>query len=1355
MSAPSGIQTHNTPHASRSSAATATMPRSFAQDRLGAGGFDSQRLEEDSGSTVHQGRESLSHTDRDREASAGALSRGTKSWRHRQRNSGGFLLDSALDNDGRRPLAQPSRDGDGDGDFDVFAKHNKVSKTSEPLKKERSSRRRHKPKQPSLGSSPLALQVTNAAQTGDGYRESFIDSTQQSASNVQDHDPQYSSPRVFDNHSDDNDGSLSSEANVGRTRRKEHVGLDTDPAQIVSLALGLSESRRRSANLSDAFGLDNGVPHRSASGATSRSPQVILEGHRSLASASGSLTHLSRQKRYASRTPSPIHNAVSHGSGAASPHIALVKPPRSHIGAASQQAAEAETVPLYRFSSSTIARAEKAKLSLELAAEHRRLLQYLPPLRVTSSGPASPLSTPSSPTTGGHEASLSQIPSRSSKDTLNKRPYNPLQSIRNRKVRAREKIPIDPDAQGWSERPNVTMWVDQVEIEASQQPTWGPHVASLPPLWKEVEDDSIESTETAVKDRQKTSVPTKQKRPRSDWSITPSELLADTYWVEQLDHKLMIEDRHGNRIFSDALLEDIESHAKSREYRNMRLSRRLNGTVTSGSRDVDRVDIEAGKYPQNDAASLRGRRLQKMQAESRRQEGSGASRLRKYRWRKGVQEVVSSSGSETSEENTFRGRKRPIPGQEDSSEKLDSAVLEKQMMAMLEKEAQENDKNHTSDQESAMADPIKQNREPPERHKRRPSEAIGVRSSSAASDSVRQRRHSSLRPVGRSEPTSNRASTSLDREKPNRVSLEGLDTTAPNSPRGFEIRRHSFAPADFVPSIATDLSNPTSREVSPNRSAFRRLEQRLGFQKTDRNAEQARLSEDNLTAVDDEQGEGLRRVHTDQSRFADAELPQMFSPLKRLLPTRTNQSLESDRLSTRWTSDDKGEKAQESSRIRGIFKGGRLEELVRGEVSKFGDLLWKRDAAASHANVVSSRSSALSDTSESEEAAYPTTNESGEGLRGVGAESAHTGGELVNATSSSKYHMDNLPSFVSTADRDEHFHTPNASPEGDPIARQQSARKAQGQSSRFQQLAPPKIDMTRVSPASSPNLSRDNRRGSDASFTNTNWPSDRVQRADSRLNSVLGIPGRVGRTGRPSDIPTTGLTGLSAAEPHHASAEGAPRKRSEQWSISKLSVPPTGDVVTRRDIARVTALFYSTGIKARQIYQRAKQDQQMPSSLVSMIDEPVSPVPRGEQHMVAARILITRIESTRKELDDATTTFSQSTLQDLRNAVEGLEQRLSSKLTPSARSASDAADSFNFELSTKRTLDIKNLRDNLDALTRRRRRRFRWVRRSAFVLLEWLLLGLMWCVWFIVVIVRFTHGTVQGVLKAVKWLLWL
>ncbi|CRK36982.1 hypothetical protein BN1723_020611 [Verticillium longisporum] len=89
------------------------------------------------------------------------------------------------------------------------------------------------------------------------------------------------------------------------------------------------------------------------------------------------------------------------------------------------------------------------------------------------------------------------------------------------------------------------------------------------------------------------------------------------------------------------------------------------------------------------------------------------------------------------------------------------------------------------------------------------------------------------------------------------------------------------------------------------------------------------------------------------------------------------------------------------------------------------------------------------------------------------------------------------------------------------------------------------------------------------------------------------------------------------------------------------------------------------------------------------------------------------------------------------------------------RAAADEADETSRDLAFGQRLKIKAVVDVIDKMLRRRRRRFRWVRRALWLGVEWGLVGIMWYVWFVVMILRVFVGFGKGVVGGVRWLLWL
>jgi hypothetical protein len=150
-----------------------------------------------------------------------------------------------------------------------------------------------------------------------------------------------------------------------------------------------------------------------------------------------------------------------------------------------------------------------------------------------------------------------------------------------------------------------------------------------------------------------------------------------------------------------------------------------------------------------------------------------------------------------------------------------------------------------------------------------------------------------------------------------------------------------------------------------------------------------------------------------------------------------------------------------------------------------------------------------------------------------------------------------------------------------------------------------------------------------------------------------------------------------------------------------------------------------------------------------------NPVCQTDLFPTAARTLASVIEQTGTRWQSASQTFSTSTAPHLHREIEAARQTVAGRLSDMTRSAADDADEVSLDLSQGQRLKVKRVVDVIEKMLRRRRRRFRWVRRGLWLGVEWVLVGFMWYVWFVVVIARMFLGVGKGILGAVRWLLWL
>ncbi|KAI9807889.1 MAG: hypothetical protein M1825_005195 [Sarcosagium campestre] len=1238
--------------------------------------------------------------------------------RHRPMKSGGFLLDPAFELDRSQVLSGKKE-------------KNKGKSTDRRL-----SSRRHRSQQPSIGSSPLALEVTTLAASDNGEdgqsskettnRTSIVGST--ISNDTHDSNASHRHHEVVQHH-------------VHKISSPPAVGFDTDSAQIVNLALGLSESRRLSANHSKNMAPNGGLDRRSVSAnlpVPAGSTDHLQLRH---LSTGGSLEQYLQPQRRNSRNTSPRHLRNSRVPSDASPSEGSQSyHARSHIIHPPFLVNGADEVPIYKFSSSTIARAERAKESLELAAAYRRLLDFMPPLNTKPVGTNQQTSLPSSPKSQEFDSTISRVTSHSSKGAAVSRKYNPLQSIRNRKVRARERKSLDPEAQGWTDTTNVVKWVDQVELESTSPAYHGTLRVHLPPLWKDESDETIRASAGTDVQGGEPSPLVRPKRPRNDWLFSPQELLADAFWIEQAENKRSIEDRDGNKLYPRDTSFGLKSPGKSTD------AQRRKDWHRRKTSNIDVHDAGAGDLEGSDGGdagttgTVRGRRLQKLQGDSRPHEGGTGSRLRRYPWRKSGNRSGGASDSDSSDDFAFRGIKSVGSKRIISDGRLDSAVLERQMMDLLQKEAEE----YRLGSVEAAQGTGETHHSTPGFHQRRQSRERGARGTSSAASTSRRRRSSSTDQPGGSEPVSRRVSLTADREQHQKRSLDGLDDTAPNSPRIAGHRRSSQDGIEYVPSIAMDLSppqsRPESREGSPNQRGLRKSDQKLGSQRNERLNAHDRISEEDFGEGESNASATSPHGQADRNNTRDTVIQSVVSPTRKpFIRNGTSESL------GRRIRPAKLDNLSDASRIRGMFKGGRLEEIVRSEVSRVGDFLWKKDGSGANSNATSSGSSFASDSSASEDEGH------GKEARSNRMRSNHSAPESAELSREStnkdgRYHTSQLPSFTSSVQRH------GGPSEKDPITRQQLERRAQGKSPRLQQLELPRIDMTHVSPNSSPELSRVTTRDGPGPMSDVSDAHEGVKVADSRLNAALMTSGRAGAQETRGELPMiTGLAGLDASARRSVSARraargsaGTSRNASSHW-----------EPVTKRDVVRVAALFLSSGVKAQEIVRRARECSETHPLVRFESDAPLPRVPRCHQHLVVGRDLSERVQRAIETGTTVSREFSRTGAEKLKDQMSIVEQRAGAELTPVVRAASDDADAFSTELSSTRTLDVKDVRDRVDTLLRRRRKRLRWVRRIGFALLEWALLGFMWWVWLIVVVVRLVRGTVKAVNVTVRWLLCL
>ncbi|KAH6656962.1 hypothetical protein BKA67DRAFT_688338 [Truncatella angustata] len=1067
--------------------------------------------------------------------------------------------------------------------------------------------------------------------------------------------------------------------------------VDLDSTQIVSMALNLSESRR----MAQRRNVSTPVPPR-----LTQVPDSPV---------GGSLKQHLQQQRRTSRNISP---SAKPEKGGLAPRSVSVSHPR--LTSPLQTSFEPDNNYTYHFSSSTLNRAQKAKEHFELMAQYRRLLNLVPPLqhKGQTSRPSTS-SPPTSPTLGP----ASSFPFAAGQLSLG-RPYNPLQYIRNRKVRARERKAIDGEAQGFADVNRVTDWVDQAATMVATTPILQPDSPSIPvfPGAHIADIQNASSLPMPV---------SKPKRPRLDWYVEPADLVADLYWVEQDDNRTLIEDRNYTRIFpfpkkvasgSRPMSQEIHEPNTASSMAAVKSRGDAEGSVASADQNlsdsnaVSRASTETSRIGTRDRAR---QKLHEIRGLHHRHEGSAYGHHDFLHLRK-------SSYSDTSDSEVDR-RKRDRSG---TISARDQALLEKQMNEMLAKEPVTARKPTPQVVDMEPQKPIKPTLMTPEKtpassgffnsgHNRK-----GSRIESSNND------HFNRTHVRHGSPTRpGRASLEVPGWK-TRASMD-LDSSAPSSP---DLKASSSGV--YIPAIGMDLSPPSSRAESPVRNTFSKVKSIFRDRSRDRSRERAVLQgrDDTLDSPVEEVEQPM------PSRLSVEGIGSTFrqrskSPAPKIPRTETQKSHKS-MGSLRLGKD-------EQSGLRTILKGSaKIDGIIRRGVSNVSELLWKKDDGSS------------TDTSSDESEIEPARG------RTRTSPVSHVDLGRPLGQPQDKHYLDIMPPFKPTSQVG-----PPAVSEDDsvavPLNHSTSRRSPRVERER---LKLPRIDVLNASPDSSPfGASRPREIYDESAISDTELqphnqeiPSEAIRKSSTQLNSILALP-------------------VPASRQHRGSLG-----QNRHWSISDRSPSPhpqKSTQLSKREVARLRTLALSSGIKAMEIARRTTELQSLTSqpkfkSVLPISWDELAPfvgdgtqvpdaVSQIEVYVATSHILTTSIDSSDAALEKSASAFINGDMRQLRNRVDGLHARVATELIDMTRRAADEADECSRDMVDSQRLKVKRVVDIIDTMLRRRRRRFRWVRRGGWLMVEWALVGFMWYVWFVVTILRIFLGIGRGAWNGVRWLLWL
>lgn len=992
-----------------------------------------------------------------------------------------------------------------------------------------------------------------------------------------------------------------------------------DPAELVQMALNLSESRKRHV---------------------SNTLQVPLPTGRRVSSANYSTV---RSASSGSRRPSRMNDDVGQQSPSSDQSS---KQPDGALPINMSQ----DNV-LYTFSPATLARAEKARKYFELASEYRRALDHLPPLKPNADAPGNfTFQSKSSP--GSAFPDITRVATKTDEKHDLGRRYNPIQCLRNRRVRIRERRPFTAPPDTWSDPDKVAQWIDGVETSTEHESyrAAGDEV-ELPQYAGE--DESLAAVQPGSKGHRRTdttgSIIT---RPENSWTIEPMELLADLYWTEKGDNKYYIETRHGNPIFTQPPRKSMDTPKISVEMH----------------RDQNNGDADGMTGSETDEAPKHDRRRKLVLPLHRK-----ATKPEKRKHRR----MLSRASSVSSDDSMASAKARRLR-EARSSLDHDIAPLERHMQDLIAKDA----RGELSSPEIVSPDHW---------------DARQMQFNKARPSIDRVQRDSIDRPNGRNSLEvprhDHRRSKSADGRMGSLdkgVSSASILDSEPTTPVGYG----SSPGLDFLPPYNKRGSEGGQGSKLP---VFRsQSKERRGVEQTD---------------FAEPVGSNLYTIMSAESNRPRSSMesarPHMFSR------HRTNDSV--DKSMQRVDTDSTNASIKE-----GVSTVGRF---LKGRRDRIGGLVSERFRGRDRAETLGTHEATrgASDVSDMEDG-KPVNGQLKKRMTEPSSAEISPRGSIDRGRSKPKFHVSGLPSFTSSTARDKPGQGETFNKH---IGRQQQEQREAGRSERFDRLAPPKINVA------------------NASDTEEEPPGP------ARIKWAKGY----------GDLDSRGT---SASRGTNTAIDGpgtAMRQRQRHWSIYDQALALTQPTQIRhRDIARVRALLLASGIKAREIQRRANGPRAEPPHFLldaaaiagETLANPLPPM--KEEHLLATRLLSTHLTAAFTAFERSIAAFQTQTAKTLSTSTLNLHSKASEHLSKLVHETSDEADAFTVELTTRGPQNTKQVLDAVEEIVRRRRRQWRLVVNVAFKLLEWLLLGIMWGIWFGVVMFNLVKRGVVGVGRGLRWL---
>lgn len=1057
-----------------------------------------------------------------------------------------------------------------------------------------------------------------------------------------------------------------------------------DPAEIVRMALNLNESRKMS--------LDPGHLASVPAPDSTKSSVNMLQPRDAV--LTGSLRqHLKAQSR-SSQNSSPYRASLN---GTRSNAISPSPPTSNHSSVAVTQDPPMDYI--YHITPATISRAEKAKAYIELAHEHRRLLERLPRLE----------------------------PSDGSRNL--ERPYNPLQYLRNRTQRVHNSRPLNTKASGWNNVLHVRNWVDLVEQE-SGQPGYVMGDVALLPEWRysHLPLSALRSEDNEGKVPRDSKINGSRGQSRMDWAVNPSDLLADAYWLEQADNKTLAETRQGNKIFPE-VRRPFQSRTSSESFPGP--SKSASGTrhpihsidspespkeakhtmspvVAESERDTDAEESLSSPYNQSRRSKVKRHLLKKPKAPS-------------Y-----SSDDLSNSETEFTRQPPMHLGKHGVG--------INTGPLERHMRTLLELEN------------------LNQNSEPiTHSHIDAPRPGIGgsrrLGVSEGTSRPSQTERHEQAKGRGKHMKASRDVHLNTSISTRPTISIDEFDGAPQNNNNRFSKGRRSKSPS------LEDVRS--SRWVEPKGLGLRfKRHQRLRqhqqssddlrhFQRNGQNGDCP-----GKTGIDVFDGATSRRDSfgpqgsivesnstTDQSSpetngnlYNNPPASKRFFKGGRIGEIVRNESTQASDIVFKRQPPRRGSatsRKPKESDMPYVRKPEKNSKLTRGEKNRPFPGTYRR------------RSASTSDIHKSKDSQYHAKNLPSFVSNQRNHLSPPKGpGDHMSIQQEQRRLQRNTSRFDSLAPSP--LDTSDVSPTNSSPELARSPR--------------PDLEALSLERQRSYGFPRpDEERSRDSSQSG-------VESANTRLQAALDLSrnsksSRNSLTPRESMTPSADLDQISwdlARAPSHPIQQRRMGKTIRSRDIALVhSLLLSSGVKGKSIVERANTPRPSPAPYLLEALSAADETDRNPRAYSLDL------IPRHQEHVLAAQNLSKGLNATVSAFENAARRFRNNTCVHLSSQIGDLRERVGSQLTPGVRLTSDDADAFIARLTTTHTLAIKQVNDSVDQMMRKRRQRLRWLRRVGFALLEWVLVALMWWIWLFVFIFNCLRTMLTWVFRGVKWLFWL